>query len=420
MRLTRRANCSCDGSRARTTWPRCSGRYWATGELSFDGLAEAVINAGGEAALRDFVRANDAADLVQNDQRDALLDHFREALKRFAFDCGVGFDRIAGIAFESESFQRSEAVEAETRPARRAVAGGRDCREGAARCDQRRLHDLGDLLARLESATGGDASTQWHQLLPALSPADRGRLLENLWRITPDRHVAEAIVVVAGRECIWLSATEPELIAQRVVLDDELGGLRSVAFSAQHNWLLVGAALGVWALDATTGEVAAKFVFPMWRCRAPDSIPRSLRARGCMRPARSLVAVAGRWTIPAMCARTWFRKPAFPSACGQSSPAMMDGCFLRVMIACTRSRRAEAKCRCSEPPKTQFTAWQCWKTSCLSAWAMGAYFGWTWTIRMIGGRSIAGTTRLNRFRHASGRTCGIGGARRLARHLRRL
>ena len=232
------------------------------GELSLDALAKAAVNAGSEAALRDYVRNNEAGVLVEDDQRGALLDHFREALKRFAFDCGCGLERVDGVQFESESYRRTVAVETETRRRVERLQAAEMVEQAQFAATKRRLDDLGDLLAKLESAAAGDDSTQWHQLLPALSPADRGKLLENLWRITPDRHAAEAIVVVAGRECIWLSVTEPELIARRVALGDELGGLRSVAFCESRNWLLVGAALGVWALDATSGEVAAKFIVP--------------------------------------------------------------------------------------------------------------------------------------------------------------
>ena len=83
-----------------------------------------------------------------------------------------------------------------------------------------------------------------------LSPPERTRLLENLWRITPNRRVARHIVAVAGRECLWLDPERPAEIAHRLTLDERLGALRSAVWDEVGGVLLIGAASGLWSLDA--------------------------------------------------------------------------------------------------------------------------------------------------------------------------
>ncbi len=230
--------------------------------LTLQRLADVVADAGGLVTVRQFIRERPAEKLVREDTRDELLSALRERLKKFAFETGMELERIGKLKFVSESFERQAALKRDTRRRVERIRAAKLVDAAALAATKRRLGDLRDILEQLKSATAGDEDTQWHQLLPALSPADRGKLLENLWRLTPDRHVAAAIVVITGNECLWLDPVAPERVARRVTLSDELGGLRSVTFSPERNWLLIGAASGVWALDAESGEVAARFVVP--------------------------------------------------------------------------------------------------------------------------------------------------------------
>ncbi|MFQ5806919.1 MAG: hypothetical protein ACE5I3_10760 [Phycisphaerae bacterium] len=232
-----------------------------TTPLTLQRLADALAEAGGLATLRQFIRERSAATLLREDLRAELQDALREKLKRFAFDAGMELERAAQAEFSSETFERQAALRRETRQRVERIKAAELVETAALAATKRRLDDLADVLEKLKSAAAAD-TTQWHELLPALSPADRGRLLENLWRITPDQRVAAAIVVVAGNDCLWLDPADPERVTGRVTLDSDLGGLRSVTFSAQKRWLLVGAASGVWALDADSGAVKSRFVVP--------------------------------------------------------------------------------------------------------------------------------------------------------------
>jgi len=230
-------------------------------ELTLSGLTEAVGQAGAQAALVQFIRGRSAGQLVHEDQREALLDHLRGALQRFLFSSGLVLERIGQVELTSASLARQDALQ---RAAARRIEEirSRDMVEQAALvATRRRLDGLSGLFDKLKQAAGDDTG-RWGELLPALTPAERGRLLENLWRLTPDQHVARAIVVVAGHTCVWLDPVNAGQVQQRITVDESLGGLRSISFGRERNWLLAGAARGVWVLSAVDGAVVGRYEVP--------------------------------------------------------------------------------------------------------------------------------------------------------------
>jgi hypothetical protein len=230
--------------------------------LTHERLVRRVADGGATAALRQFIRERPAAELVGVDQRDALADALNGKMKRFFFDAGLELERVAQLEFTSDTYARQQDLEREAAERVERIQARQMVEKAAFAATQRRLDDLSGLLGKLRAAAADDPSMQWHELLPALTPAERGRLLENLWRITPDRRRAEAIVIVAGQECLWLDPAEPETIRRRVRLDESLGGLRSVTFAPSRRTVLVGAARGIWMLDATDGSVSGKYAAP--------------------------------------------------------------------------------------------------------------------------------------------------------------
>ncbi len=68
------------------------------------------------------------------------------------------------------------------------------------------------------------------------------------------------MIVLAGYECAWLDP-QAASVTKRVTLPRDLGGLRSFSFDPLHQWILVGSATGVWALDGE-GNLAGRFETP--------------------------------------------------------------------------------------------------------------------------------------------------------------
>jgi len=231
-------------------------------ELTLNSLTHAVEAAGAPVALRAFIRDRTAAQLAQEDLRAPLLAHFRGALKEFLFSAGLVLERLGAVSFASRSWDEQIALEHEAARRKRELEARNVVEEAARAATRRRLDDLSSILAKLKAAAEADGTLRWHALLPALTPGERGRLLENLWRITPDQYIAAAIVVITSTECLWLSPQSAEEISHRVALPPELGGLRSVSFDLARNWLLVGAATGVWVLTAQDGSVVARYAVP--------------------------------------------------------------------------------------------------------------------------------------------------------------
>jgi hypothetical protein len=230
-------------------------------ELTLDRLAAAVGQAGA-AALQGVIRQQPAARLVHADQRVALQGALCDALKGLLFSTGLVVEGVGRCELASESLRRHEVLERQTARQLREVEARGVVEQAALAATRRRLDDLGDILGKLKTAAQADGTLQWRALLPTLTPGERGRLLENLWRLTPDRAVATAIVVVSSRECVWLDPARPEALGCRVTVPDDLGGLRSVTFDARAGELLVGAACGVWRLSAADGGIIQQYGVP--------------------------------------------------------------------------------------------------------------------------------------------------------------
>lgn len=233
------------------------------GELTLQKLTDAFADGGARTALQKFISTRDAAALVSGDHRDALLAHLRDELKKLCFDTGLSIEQVATLKFGSSSLARRSAMQQDAAHEVERIKAREMVEHAALAATQKRLGELGGVMEKLQAAAarGGD-NMQWHELLPALTPGERGRLLESLWRITPDRHHTAAIVAVAGDECIWLDPQSPEVIQRRTKLPQDMGGVRSVTFDQSRRWLLIGAAAGVWALHADDGNVVRRFAVP--------------------------------------------------------------------------------------------------------------------------------------------------------------
>ena len=231
-------------------------------ELTLTGLTEAVTKAGAPAALRAFIREKPARQLVDEDQRDALLAHLRGELRDFLFSAGALLERLGAAAFTSRTLAEQDALQRDAARRTKSLEARGVVERAALAVTHRRLDDLSTILAKLKAAAAVDGGLQWRQLLPTLTPGERGRLLENLWRLTPDREVARAIVVLTSQACAWLDPAQPNAIAEHCDLPSNLGGLRSVTYDAGHGWLLIGAATGVWAVSAADRTVARRYTVP--------------------------------------------------------------------------------------------------------------------------------------------------------------
>jgi len=238
-----------------------------SGQLTAEQLAERIAAAGAEPALQRFLRENPAARLVHEDVREELEGVLREELKRFLFTTGMTLEGVRALRCESFSLNRKEMLERETAARLAGIESHALVEQAALAATERRLNHLSGLLEKMKAAAGTSEDLQWRDLLPSLSPGERGRLLESLWRISPDRQVAAALIAVAGNDCLWFDPERVEQPLRVVHLDDSLGGLRSVTYCPQHDLLLVGAARGVWTISAADGSALA--AYPVKSSEAP-------------------------------------------------------------------------------------------------------------------------------------------------------
>ncbi len=232
------------------------------GRLNSDDLARHVADRGGVQGLRDFIARQQAGPLVRSDVTEALTEAMRAALQKFCFESGARIERVAEVAFESTTLDTRERLERQTQRRLAEIRAREMVEQAAAQATQRRLGELSGVLDKLNDAASSDAEGNWHELLPALSPTERGELLANLWRITPDQQSTERIAVVAGQMCLLLDPSDPRRPLREVELPGDLGRLRSVAYAAERDRLLIGAAEGIWSLSADAQGVPQPYPVP--------------------------------------------------------------------------------------------------------------------------------------------------------------
>ncbi len=215
--------------------------------LQEDDLRRVVVSGGAETGLRGLLGSQPAEHLVGRVERGVIETAMRKALQPLLFESGLVLERVARAAFSSDTLTRVRERSAATSERLEQIAARERIEAASAAAAARRLDDLGALLTKLREAASADDDIRWHALLPVLTPAERARLLENLWRLAPQTSSASSIVAVVGQELVWVAPEAPDELRQRRTLPDALGALRSVR-CAPDGELLVGAATGVWCI----------------------------------------------------------------------------------------------------------------------------------------------------------------------------
>ncbi|MCA9242580.1 MAG: hypothetical protein KDA32_01395 [Phycisphaerales bacterium] len=233
-------------------------RMPASGELTQQALYDAMMTNGAAETLRRFCQEASSAALSQDDIRVSLEAALRGGLASFLFEYGLSFDRLARVTLVSRSFSRRQIERRAGERELERIAAREMLQQAALSAAQKRLDLVGGLLERLRGAAGSDAQG-WRGLLPTLTPTERGQLLENLWRVTPNRRVAQAILIVAGGELHWIDPNQPTRITRTFAAPEDLGPLRSVRYCAERAWILLGAACRVWIIGAESGAVVHRF-----------------------------------------------------------------------------------------------------------------------------------------------------------------
>lgn len=276
-----------------------------TGEtLTLSDLEAAVVRAGGDAALGQLIREHSAAELTTGDLRAALLESLRAVLQPLAFTAGLTIKDLGRIRFESPTLAAQQATARDATQRVEQLAARSAVEQAALAATRQRLAGLDEILSKLQAAAAGD-DVRWRALLPALTPGERGRLLANLWRLTPHATATSAIILATDVELAWLSPATPDHVTRRVALPRDLGGLRSVT-AADDGTLLVGAARGIWHVGGT-GEVIQTYVVPDI-AEATTGFNAAMRHEHCLYATHSQLG-AWQWSRDEPAAAQCFLRP---------------------------------------------------------------------------------------------------------------
>lgn len=189
-----------------------------------------------------------AAEWVEGELRQPMIDALREAARGIAFSAGVDILPPFDLSFESPTFQSQRAEELERTLAERRVAGQVEHFERASRL----LRQFEELRAAAPELTPAD-------VLKQVSAADQGMMLQTLLLAAGKAQLSSCLWAVAGPSLVKVDGRATPATMQLVALPQTLGPLRSVqpARLDGKDVLLVGARSGVLVFDPVTQESRA-------------------------------------------------------------------------------------------------------------------------------------------------------------------
>lgn len=210
-----------------------------------------------------FASARPVEALTGVDLREPLSQHLHEHLRAQAFEWGFAIERVTRCDAISRAAAERAAVQRDASRRIEHIRAGQLVEQAALAATQQKLAGLRSMLGELQSTAQGDARVG-RELLASLDPAERGRVLANLWRIVPSSCRTHAIVAVGGFNCVWLNPDDPQQVTRRLEVPDLLGPLRSVGCTVGCDAVLLGAAKGVWRVASDCTSKPAPL-------RAPDA-----------------------------------------------------------------------------------------------------------------------------------------------------
>jgi hypothetical protein len=190
-----------------------------------------------------------AAEWVEGDLKQPMIDGLCEAARRVAFSAGLEILAPFDVAFESPSFHSQKVEEMERTLAERRVAGQVAPFERASRL----LKEFKDLREAAPELSPAD-------ILKQISPADQGQMLQTLLLAAgKDQAGGASLWAVAGNALVKVDGRATPVATEMMALPETLGPLRSVqpARVDGQEVLLIGARSGVMTFDPETRATQA-------------------------------------------------------------------------------------------------------------------------------------------------------------------
>jgi hypothetical protein len=188
------------------------------------------------AAAAKIAGKHNAAEWIESDLNQPMIDALREASKAIAFSAGLDILPPFELSFESPSFASQKVEEMERTLAERRVAGQVEHFERASRL----LKQFQELRAAAPELSPAD-------VLKQISPADQGLMLQTLLLAAGKSGATASLWAVAGGSLIKIDGRATPATMEMIELPETLGPLRSVtpARLDGKDVLLVGARSGV-------------------------------------------------------------------------------------------------------------------------------------------------------------------------------
>ncbi len=217
-------------------------------------------------ALRDFVEQHSAGDLVDGRVSDACIAAVTDALQGPCFAGGLAVETGPAVRFRSPEYDKVRQAEQHAARSLDEHEAQTQLRDALAAAQTARLDHLEAMLSRLEGLAHASPDVELPELMKAFTESERGQLYQALFASHARRRVTALAAVVAGTELLLFDAHAPQRLVRRMELGGDAGPPRSIQRDPQSGKLLVGAARGVYLLDAEGAAIEGVY-------HAPDAPP---------------------------------------------------------------------------------------------------------------------------------------------------
>ena len=197
--------------------------------------------------------------LMEAQSNAGMAEEIARNLQSAAFACGISIERPVQVRIDSPVYRQMRLETAEAARQRNDLSAKRHLECAALASRQVRTDRMTQLLDELRKQADENPSVKLSDLLQTVPQADRRDLFPTFLAAGDDSAVTKAIVVGSGGELLWYAPDSPEAPANRLLLPDEVGPIRSVQWQRDvsgRQRLLVGASTGVHELAADgSGEI---------------------------------------------------------------------------------------------------------------------------------------------------------------------
>ena len=212
--------------------------------------------------VRRFVKSQTTPVLLDDLNSSNLSEAIQATLKPVLFQVGMSVGSLQSDVVRAASYRQAEQERTRIERHNARQEARAELQRAVERSQGRQATHLAELLTRLKSLADDSPAAELLELIATFVESQRGSMYEALWAGAAAEVRTRWLVAVSGSELLYFDPSDLAQPAQRVVVESEVGPMRSICHCQSTDGsqvLLAGAATGVLILDADSGQVRQSY-----------------------------------------------------------------------------------------------------------------------------------------------------------------